>query len=1712
MPIKIRHATKERLLEYGPLQKAEMVFIEGENTVYIGDGSQNHLVGKVFYSGGNPTGSGTAGALHINTTTSGIFFSDGFTWIPVGGLVSNLDQIADGSIYRKVKASEVSDGYVIRLFDGVNEITPDYVIDHIDNTTIHHILNDSVTSTSGVWSSDKIYSLLVTTSGDITNLIPSLSGYATEDWTTQYFITPAQLNVVSGNLVAQFPSLSGYATQLWVTNQNYITSSQVNTISGNIIAQIPSLSGYATQSWVGSNYVTYSQHTTASGDIISQIPSLAGYATQIWVGNQGYITPAILTTASGDIIAQIPSTANLVTLDLLNTTSGYLLSQITTYSGSQTDLENVSVNILPEMTGASGNVSTRNIGSPTRKFNTLYAHDVRVDAGSLYVNEKKVIEDVSDTITIRTDPDQDLAVKTYGVGDINLLSEHSVTVRGANGLEFIVPSTHASKSLDFSNSSNFGEISFSATGQYGSITFMAYDLIGIFAEEVLFDGALTVTGTVNSTQGFKISGSAPAGYYLRGDGSNFVSGQIQDVDIPSTLARRSELLSASGVLVSQINTTSGNIVAQIPAPITDYISTAEMTTISGDIIAQIPQDIDNFVTPSELTTTSGDIISQIPSLSGYATEIWVGDQNYIDTTEMTTISGDLVARMGVGNVTSEQLTTTSGDIVGQIPSLVGYATELWTNNNFIDVSGINTISGNIISQIPSLSGYATEGWVGQQGYSTLLQLTTTSGDIISQIPAPITDYVTEEELSTSSGNIVAQIPSLTNYVTATTLNTVSGNIISQMPSLVGYATQDWSNGQFISPLILATTSGNIVDQIPSLSGYATEIWVAAGYIDNTEMTTISGDIVNRIPSIAGYATESWVSTNYIDNSELASTSGNIVSQIPNLVGYATTTWVDQNFIDNNEITAYGTQTWINLNFYNKTQVDTTSGNIVSQIPSLVGYATQDWSTSQFYTQGQINTISGNIVAQIPSLTGYATQAWANTQFYTQAQVTTISGDIISWAASQLTTITGAVIPDSLISNPTMTANDAPSPYVASAKSQYILVEPWMAFDGDPVTYWSNEAEDFPVWIKLDFGSNTPLYGYNFRNSSEYGNESPMSWDLEGSINDVDWNIIHSVANDTNTTNGAWKSTNTYGYSLTPSGSYYRYYRINISESNNVVQATIGEIKYWTVSSGYMISAMFVTPAQLTTTSGDIVAQIPSIAGYATQAWTNSNFVDNSEVSTISGNIVSQIPSLAGYATQSWTNSNFPDNAELTTVSGDIVDQIPSLAGYATQSWVATNYPDNTELTMTSGDIINQIPSTYTDAMVQTTVSGLIALGTQEGIEVTYTPLVGYADAFSKTLTTDTSFASAYGIRQILSAADISVAGNVVRLTITAHSTNASVYSHLCIAERVPNSAGAAGVFGGPRFKEILFNGTPGVSIPAGTSVVSDPLFFEISPGKDYLLTYGMPEAPWYERYTDDGPGIYFKAGADDYNVDIVSGYSFAGTQNRAVTKIEVATLAGINFDALTQLTTTSGDIVSQIPSLSGYATQSWVGTNYIDNSEMTTVSGDIVGQIPSLVEYATEVWVNNGFASDGDLITTSGDIVSQIPSLAGYATETWVGNQEYTTQDYVNTVSGNIVAQIGGAGITLAQLTTTSGDIVAQIGQSASYTTGSGIFTPAGTIITHNLNAWAHFTTITPTVTNDTDAAKIGTHYVVRGVDTDIVYMTGGATASGLSFMWMAQK
>ena len=137
--------------------------------------------------------------------------------------------------------------------------------------------------------------------------IPTLDGYATEDWvnskgflTTHQDLTDYAKKTELANyytkaesdgkyaLSADIPSLNGYATEDWVNSKGFLTTHQ-------------SLTDYAKR--IDLSTKADKEHTHLLKDITdyvapnlsiyakkTDIPSLEGYATEQWVTNKGYLT------------------------------------------------------------------------------------------------------------------------------------------------------------------------------------------------------------------------------------------------------------------------------------------------------------------------------------------------------------------------------------------------------------------------------------------------------------------------------------------------------------------------------------------------------------------------------------------------------------------------------------------------------------------------------------------------------------------------------------------------------------------------------------------------------------------------------------------------------------------------------------------------------------------------------------------------------------------------------------------------------------------------------------------------------------------------------------------------------------------------------------------------------------------------------------------------------------------------------------------------------------------------------------------------------------------------------------------------------------------------------------------------------------------------------------------------------------------------------
>jgi hypothetical protein len=58
------------------LASGELGYVTDEDRVYISDGFQNFLIGRVDYASTGPTGNGVAGTLYVNEATDEIYFSN----------------------------------------------------------------------------------------------------------------------------------------------------------------------------------------------------------------------------------------------------------------------------------------------------------------------------------------------------------------------------------------------------------------------------------------------------------------------------------------------------------------------------------------------------------------------------------------------------------------------------------------------------------------------------------------------------------------------------------------------------------------------------------------------------------------------------------------------------------------------------------------------------------------------------------------------------------------------------------------------------------------------------------------------------------------------------------------------------------------------------------------------------------------------------------------------------------------------------------------------------------------------------------------------------------------------------------------------------------------------------------------------------------------------------------------------------------------------------------------------------------------------------------------------------------------------------------------------------------------------------------------------------------------------------------------------------
>ena len=271
-------------------------------------------------------------------------------------------------------------------------------------------------------------------------------------------------------------------------------------------------------------------------------------------------------------------------------------------------------------------------------------------------------------------------------------------------------------------------------------------------------------------------------------------------------------------------------------------------------------------------------IAAIPSLTGYATEQYVGDA--IAAIELPSLDGYATTAYAAAAASNAQAAA-----IAAIPSLTGYATEQYVEDFFAanytppDLSSYASRSyadsaasnaqAAAIAAIPSLTGYATEQYV-EDFFAT------------NYTPPDLSSYASRSYADSAASNAqaaaIAAIPSLTGYATEQYVGDYFATNYTP-PDLSSYASRSYADAAASNAQAAAMAA------IPSLAGYATE-----NYAQNAAASAAAA----ALNAAQSYARDlSWAASE--GNTRLVSPDGTIwqdatgtVWQVTNVYGWAGT--------------------------------------------------------------------------------------------------------------------------------------------------------------------------------------------------------------------------------------------------------------------------------------------------------------------------------------------------------------------------------------------------------------------------------------------------------------------------------------------------------------------------------------------------------------------------------------------------------------------------------------------------------------------------------------------------------------------------------------------------------------------------------------------------------------------------------------------------------
>ena len=342
----------------------------------------------------------------------------------VSALDNKQDKIDDLNIIRQgaekgvTALQEVPDGYAREEWVNANyQPKGEYL------TTIpDEYITEEVLISKGYLTEHQDISHLATKDelSEIENKIPSIEGYATED----FVISQGYAKITDIPVLPSFddyakksdiPSLDGYVTEKWVNERGYITEIPTEYITEEVLNS----KGYLTEHQDISQLVTKNDLS----DVEKKIPSIEGYAKEEWVSNNYQPKGDYLTEVPDEYvtITKLESKKYLTKVPESYATQSWVTEQIAKIEAGDTDL------IIPVTDVTIDNVSVVVDGVA----NIGLSGYVTIEEYNKLLNRVAVLEEMLKNI-ITTDN-----INEYAVTSIKTNETNDLNINGDTGEVFI---------------------------------------------------------------------------------------------------------------------------------------------------------------------------------------------------------------------------------------------------------------------------------------------------------------------------------------------------------------------------------------------------------------------------------------------------------------------------------------------------------------------------------------------------------------------------------------------------------------------------------------------------------------------------------------------------------------------------------------------------------------------------------------------------------------------------------------------------------------------------------------------------------------------------------------------------------------------------------------------------------------------------------------------------------------------------------------------------------------------------------------------------------------------------------------------------------------------------------------------------------------------------------------------------------------------------